>query len=362
MITLTYIFLLQQHRYGDVSAFLIQNFDFLLGQYSEIVTLAPQQLTQDVINNVKAVEGKLTWLMQIIAACIGTPGMSGVSVDLKKNQTELLSDGNLCRLGFRLVELIDTRMNSTQGQSKCDVKLELAVLQFFKNFKKVYMNDHHSSTSSTYNGSISVPGRSAAHPLLRSALSAPIDREDQEDKENVDIYGAIGQGVDVNFIMKVMIEKLCNNVKFWQSSDKVLDETLEVFVDFVSNYHSSKTLLGLDTVNFMVTQHTGEFFPFLGYDNDNKHRTTFYSALSRLVFSSSEDLNNCFDQFIQPNLDILAQLTSLPDDQFTQAPTRCAIVGALRDLRGIAVSAYSRRTYALLFDALYVNRESYKED
>ena len=64
-----------------------------------------------------------------------------------------------------------------------------------------YMNDHHHVSSSV----ISVPGRSPAHPLLSAALSTNVDREDKEDKENVDIYEAIGQGVDVNFIMKVRV-------------------------------------------------------------------------------------------------------------------------------------------------------------
>ena len=33
------------------------------------------------------------------------------------------------------------RINSTAGQGKCDSKLELAILNYFKSFKKVYMMD-----------------------------------------------------------------------------------------------------------------------------------------------------------------------------------------------------------------------------
>ena len=58
-------------QYGVVAAFLIQNFDHLLGHYSQIVALQPQQLTAEVMQNVRVVEGKITWLMHIIAACIG---------------------------------------------------------------------------------------------------------------------------------------------------------------------------------------------------------------------------------------------------------------------------------------------------
>lgn len=152
-------------------------------------------------------------------------------------------------------------------------------------------------------------------------------------------------------IMNIVVNKLCNNIKYWHRSDKILEETLEVFVELVSTYSSSKTLLNLETVNFLVHNHVGAHFPFLGYDNDNKYRITFYSSLSRLVFSSSEDLNNSFDTFVAPNIAIMAQLSAATD--LRNASIKTAIVAALRDLRGITVSAYNKRTYNLLFDALY---------
>ena len=156
---------------------------------------------------------------------------------------------------------------------------------------------------------------------------------------------------DVAHVMDVIINKLCSNIKHWHKADVILEQTLEVFVELVTSYTSSKTLLGLETVNFLVHNHVGVHFPFLGYDNDNKYRITFYSALSRLVFSSSEDLNNSFDAFIAPNLEIIAQLS---DTAFIRTPdVKTAAVGALRDLRGIATSTYNKRTYNLLFDALY---------
>lgn len=154
-------------------------------------------------------------------------------------------------------------------------------------------------------------------------------------------------------VMNIMVNKLCNNIKYWHRSDKILEETLEVFVELVTSYSSSKTLLNLETVNFLVHNHVGTHFPFLGYDNDNKYRITFYSALSRLVFSSSEDLNNSFDSFITPNLEIMSQLNQASDLRLPGV--KIAIICALRDLRGITASAYNKRTYTLLFEALYPN-------
>jgi hypothetical protein len=155
---------------------------------------------------------------------------------------------------------------------------------------------------------------------------------------------------DMMVVMNQVVTKLCNNIKFWNRSEKVLEDTLEVFVELISSYSSSKTLLQLESVQFLVRNHTGVHFPFLGYDNDNKFRITFYSALTRLVFSSAEDVNNAFDLFIAPNLAILSELAQT---NLRQPAAKIAIVAALRDLRGIALSSYSKRTYNLLFDGLY---------
>jgi hypothetical protein len=164
------------------------------------------------------------------------------------------------------------------------------------------------------------------------------------------VYDAMGIG-DMMQVMNIIVNKLCNNIKYWHRSDKILEETLEVFVDLVSSYHSSRALLNLETVNFLVHNHVGTHFPFLAYDSDNKYRITFYSALSRLVFSSAEDLNNSFDVFVAPNLEILSQLNLASD--LRQPTVKTAIICALRDLRGITTSAYNKRSYNLIFDGLY---------
>lgn len=164
------------------------------------------------------------------------------------------------------------------------------------------------------------------------------------------MFESLGLG-DVNTIMNTIVNKICSNIRFWQRQDVVLEQTLEVFVELVSSYTSSKTLLSLETVDFMVRNHVGTHFPFLGYDNDNKYRITFYTVLSRLVFSSAEDLNNSFDVFVEPNVNIMIQLSQTPD--LLDPAVRMALIGALRDLRGITAATNSKRTYNLLFDALF---------
>ncbi|KAJ1384965.1 hypothetical protein B484DRAFT_410640, partial [Ochromonadaceae sp. CCMP2298] len=306
-------------------------------------------------------EGRMTWLTYMVSAVIDAQ----TTHDPRKGQSELLWDGRLCRCVFQLVTIVDFRLHNTQGQGKCDTKLEIALLNFFRAFKKVHLHESSGWAGKSAVGTLSAfMGERAAqqeqmsmaggvsHPLLSLVLNSrpPPKAEEEELSEINNVYDVMGIG-DMIQVMNILVTKLCNNIKYWHRSDKILEETLDVFVELVSSYSSSKTLLGLDTVNFLVHNHVGAHFPFLGYDNDNKYRITFYSALSRLVFSSSEDLNNSFDAFLAPNLDIMAQLSQAPD---LRAPAvKIAIVAALRDLRGITMSAYNKRTYNLLFDSLY---------
>lgn len=160
----------------------------------------------------------------------------------------------------------------------------------------------------------------------------------------------MGMG-DISDVMNIIVTKICSNIRYWNNSDEILEQTMEVFVDLISSYSSSKTLLGLESVNFMVHNHTGDHFPFLGYTTDNKYRITFYTALSRLVFTAAEDLHNSFDTFIAPNIEIIAQLNDTPN--LGDNVAKLALVGAFRDLRGIAAATTSKRTYNLLFDVLY---------
>lgn len=58
-------------------------------------------------------------------------------------------------------------MSSTAGQVKCDSKLEIAILQYFKSFRKVYMMDSANGPSM----GMTVPGGTyVLHCLLYCLL------------------------------------------------------------------------------------------------------------------------------------------------------------------------------------------------
>lgn len=209
-----------------------------------------------------------------------------------------------------------------------------------------------------------VPGGEAAHPLLSLALSYGND-QNMSSGESMTIFDTMGLG-DHTSIMNILVSKICSNIRYWNQSHSLLDITLDLFVDLISSYSSSKTLLSLDMIQFMIHNHSPMTitvhsrgnqnqtpFPFLSYDNDNKYRIAFYTALSRLVFTAAEDLNNSFDLYIAPKLSIIEQLASLGQSDLSTSTARVAIICICRDFRGISAATTSKRTYNLLFDVLY---------
>eukprot|EP00310_Coccolithus_braarudii_P013215 CAMPEP_0183349442 /NCGR_PEP_ID=MMETSP0164_2-20130417/13624_1 /TAXON_ID=221442 /ORGANISM="Coccolithus pelagicus ssp braarudi, Strain PLY182g" /LENGTH=433 /DNA_ID=CAMNT_0025521157 /DNA_START=1 /DNA_END=1302 /DNA_ORIENTATION=+ len=110
-------------------------------------------------------------------------------------------------------------------------------------------------------------------------------------------------------------------------------------------------LLKLEGVHFILANHTSAEFPFLDVSANSRLRTLFYSTLCKLLFSDDNTLK--FKQFIAPFTELLTQLSGQSNDQFS-SPTVCkALIGVLRDLRGVVASCSSRRSYTLFFEWIY---------
>lgn len=330
-------------QFDTVAQYLVTQYEEIIGQYQSVLGSLQGRASDQVAAQISVMEGRLTWLTHMIAAIIGSPSHS----DSRKAGDDQVWDGQMSRYVFQLVQLVDYRLENSQGQAKCDIKLESAILTFFTSFKKVYLMDNFTRDNMVpINIGSTLPGGSMAHPMLAAALSGL----EPPPQENVTIYDTMGLG-DVNAIMNIVVIKICNNIRYWHRANELLDATLQVFVDLIAGYSSSKALLNLETVNFMVHNHVGAHFPFLGYDSDNKYRISFYTALTRLVFTAAEDINNEFDDFLTPVLEIIEQLNQTED--LSEASVKVALVGLFRDLRGITQATTTKRTYNLLFDAVF---------
>ncbi|MBA0725549.1 hypothetical protein Golax_022129, partial [Gossypium laxum] len=107
-------------------------------------------------------------------------------------------------------------------------------------------------------------------------------------------------------LLNVIVGKIATNLKCYTESEQVIDHTLSLFLELASGYMTGKLLLKLDTVKFIIANHT-----------------------------------------------VFVSLESTPDAVFRTDAVKYALIGLMRDLRGIAMATNSRRTYGLLFDWLY---------
>ncbi|KAK7837537.1 exportin-7-a [Quercus suber] len=275
-------------QYESSSLYIINIMEPILQAYTERARL-PIADNSDL----SIIEAKLAWIVHIVAAIVKTKLSTGCSVESQE-----VFDAEL---SARVLQLINVTDSGLHGQ----------------HFRKSYVGDQamHSSKQ------------------LYARLSELLGLHDHL------------------LLLNVIVSKIATNLKCYTESEEVIDHTLSLFLDLASGYMTGKLLLKLDTVKFIVANHTREHFPFLEEYRCSRSRTTFYYTIGWLIFM--EDSPVKFKSSMDPLLQVLISLESTPDSLFRTDAVKYALIGLMRDLRGIAMATNSRRTYGLLFDWLY---------
>lgn len=120
-------------EYENTCTLIVQLFDAAATSYQELLR---SPITQDV--NIQ--EGRLTWLVYIIGAAIGG------RVFLNSTDEHDAMDGELACRVLQLMNLTDNRL---AAGGYCE-KLELSLLSFFEQFRKIYIGDQVQKTSKVY--------------------------------------------------------------------------------------------------------------------------------------------------------------------------------------------------------------------
>ncbi|KAH9752577.1 Importin N-terminal domain-containing protein [Citrus sinensis] len=215
-------------------------------------------------SEISVIEAKLAWIVHIIAAIVKIKQCTGCSLESQ----EVLD----AELSARVLQLINVTDSGLHSQRYCELskqRLDRAILTFFQHFRKSYVGDQAMHSSKLY-----------------ARLSELLGLHDHL------------------LLLNVIVGKIATNLKCYTESQEVIDHTLSLFLELASGYMTGKLLLKLDTIKFIVANHT--------------------------VFISLE---------------------STPDSMFRTDAVKCALIGLMRDLRGIAMA--TNRTYGLLFDWLY---------
>uniref|UniRef100_A0AAR2JEN6 Importin N-terminal domain-containing protein n=1 Tax=Pygocentrus nattereri TaxID=42514 RepID=A0AAR2JEN6_PYGNA len=285
-------------EYEKTCALLVQLFDQSAQSYQELL-----QSTNSSSMDIAVQEGRLTWLVYIIGAVIGG------RVSFASTDEQDAMDGELvCRV-LQLMNLTDSRLAQAGNE-----KLELAMLSFFEQFRKIYIGDQVQKSSK---------------------VSAPLT-----------FYFNCAHGGCFCFRI--------TNLKYWGQCEPITSKTLQLLNDL-----SVRKLVKLSAVQFMLNNHTSEHFSFLGVNNqsnlsDMRCRTTFYTALGRLLMVDLGEDEDQFEQFMLPltaAFEAVAQMFST--NTFNEQEAQRTLVGLVRDLRGIAFAFNAKTSFMMLFDWIY---------
>ncbi|XP_074039038.1 ran-binding protein 16 isoform X1 [Leptinotarsa decemlineata] len=297
-------------EYPKTCVLLVQLFDQAVRRYSELLASPSQQM------EITIQEGQLTWLVYIIGSAIGG------RVSFNSNEEHDTMDGELvCRV-LQLMNLTDSRL----VQSGCE-KLELAMLSFFEQFRKIYVGDQVQKNSKVYR-----------------RLSEALGLNDEAT------------------VLSVFVRKIITNLKYWGSSEQIISKTLQLMNDLSVGYSCVRKLVKLDEVQFMLNNHTSEHFPFLGNSvaiTEMRCRSMFYTSLGRLLMVDLGEDEDRFHNFMLPltaSFESIGTLLASSDTPvFASDEAKKALIGLARDLRGLAFSFNTKTSYMMLFDWIYPN-------
>jgi exportin-7 len=169
-------------------------------------------------------EGQLTWLVYIIGAVIG--GRSAYS--LGNTEEHDMYDGELVVRVLQLMNFVNNRLEQSNGACGCE-KLDLAVINFFEQFRKIFIGDQVQKSSKVYR-----------------RMSELLGIQDE------------------TMWLNVVTSKIITNLKFWTRSERIVTKTLNLLNDLSVGYSSVRKLMKLDSIHFILANHTCENFPFLG--------------------------------------------------------------------------------------------------
>jgi len=297
----------------QASSYVLSLFQPCAKLYAQLLALPPERQREgEVAQRLSQCEGELAWLVYIIGTVLGshlTPSSN--------SEAQQLVDAELTCIVLQLLSLLDVPANvQLRREHRSNQHLELALVFFMQQFRKVYVGDQATAISKIY-------------AVLQERLNL----------------------ADHMAVLAVLMNKIVTNLKMRSDCLDITEKTLLLLADLAGGYSSGKMLLKLDTVHFILGNHTAAEFPFLEVTANSRLRTTFYSTLCKLLFS--DDQAGPFKAFMKPFTELMTQLLETTPEAFSSQRVCVALVGVLRDLRGVVSACGSRRTYTLFFNWVY---------
>ncbi|CAL5431401.1 unnamed protein product [Camellia sinensis] len=361
-------------QYEICSTYIMQITDPILQMYMEAVNLPALSDNSELL----VIEAKLSWIVHIIAAILKTKQFSGVSAESYE-----IRDAELSARVLRLINVTDSGLHSQHRHETDGAKHTLinSDLKFdFDVSKRVFESDYcgllRSEIAVTKGlvlelcSEVYLVGRGKERrygEVTKQRLDLAVlvffqhFRKsyvgDQAMHSSKQLYTRLSELLGLHdhlLILNVIVGKIATNLKCYAESEEVINHTLSLFSEMATGYMTGKLLLKLDTIQYIISHHNREHFHFLENYSCSRCRTTFYYTIGLLIFMEDNLLK--FKSSMDPLLQVFVSLESMPDAIFRTDAVKYALIGLMRDLRGITMATNSRRTYGFLFDWLYPAR------
>ncbi|KAG0262072.1 hypothetical protein BG011_000347 [Mortierella polycephala] len=320
-------------KYTESGRFIITEFKDLSLKYRELIqrastfantTSLPAGST-DVKESLMVVEMQLTWMVYIMAACIGGRVMYQSTSEQDHMDGEFACD----ILGFvHQLQVWTSQRPPHLASADSHLHVQSAIIYFYTQFRSSYISDDSIKVTPVYTQLASQWG-----------LNSP------------------SQVLDVIMNSSLGNLRSCGDPEWRQQEDQLVLRTIKLFTHLASGYSSVKYIRKLDTTKALLKNHNSSDFWFLdpkkkSSDTEVKRcRTMYYTMLSRILFAE-DNIDTDFWRFVKPwelALDRVA-LAFEGSSDLGEEDVRLILSGVLKDLRGFVTSISNRRQYNLFYE------------
>ncbi|KAJ1886086.1 hypothetical protein LPJ66_009803, partial [Kickxella alabastrina] len=295
-------------QYDTCAPVVLDIFRKMAGKYQALLNSG--QASEEAV---VVIESQLAWPVYAVAQCINA------RQPYKSLPEDDRHDAEMFATGLELDRLVQQRIQSNIAAPPNEA-LELAFLQLYQCFRTSYIGEQNYKTTAVY-----------------AKLSSFVGLNDSAS------------------VLELILQKILFNFRTWQSQSQVIQRSLQLFHDMSVGYVSVRQVAKLDTIKFLLANHSSDQFQFLRSVDEYKQRSMYYAGLARILFTGDTPPAQ-FAGFMRPWAQIIDELLGLPDAQLAQDTVRPGLVRILRDLRGFLSAISSKANYTMFFEWISAGR------
>ncbi|KAJ1881003.1 hypothetical protein LPJ66_011402, partial [Kickxella alabastrina] len=295
-------------QYDTCAPVVLDIFREMAGKYQALLNSG--QASEEAV---VVIESQLAWPVYAVAQCINA------RQPYKSLPEDDRHDAEMFATGLELDRLVQQRIQSNIAAPPNEA-LELAFLQLYQCFRTSYIGEQNYKTTAVY-----------------AKLSSFVGLNDSAS------------------VLELILQKVLFNFRTWQSQSQVIQRSLQLFHDMSVGYVSVRQVAKLDTIKFLLANHSSDQFQFLRSVDEYKQRSMYYAGLARILFTGDTPPAQ-FAGFMRPWAQIIDELLGLSDAQLAQDAVRPGLVRILRDLRGFLSAISSKANYTMFFEWISAGR------